>query len=81
MRIPEGMSLVALPPSVSVFFTFSETITYLTVQQDTLAYNRGSRDDWDRFARVTGDSGWSWDSMEPYMIAVSPFLELHEAYS
>lgn len=23
-------------------------------------------DDWDRYARVTGDSGWSWNSMQTY---------------
>lgn len=37
---------------------------------NTLAYNRGSRDDWDRYANVTGDYGWSWDSMEPYFYAL-----------
>ncbi|KAJ7631424.1 alcohol oxidase [Mycena polygramma] len=32
-----------------------------------MIYNRASRDDWDRFAAVTGDNGWSWNNMEPYM--------------
>ncbi|KAJ7497714.1 aryl-alcohol-oxidase from pleurotus Eryingii [Mycena latifolia] len=32
-----------------------------------MAYTRGSREDYDRFARVTGDHGWSWDSLIPYM--------------
>lgn len=31
-----------------------------------LVYTRGSMDDWDRYARVTGDSGWSWNSMQTY---------------
>ncbi|KAJ7665039.1 alcohol oxidase [Mycena polygramma] len=33
-----------------------------------MIYDRASRDDWDRFAAVTGDDGWSWNNMEPYMI-------------
>ncbi|KAK1235691.1 hypothetical protein PQX77_001062 [Marasmius sp. AFHP31] len=30
-------------------------------------YTRGTRDDWDRYADVTGDEGWSWDSIQPYI--------------
>ncbi|KAF8199817.1 alcohol oxidase [Mycena galopus ATCC 62051] len=32
-----------------------------------MAYTRGSKDDYDRYARVSGDAGWSWDSLVPYM--------------
>ena len=28
-----------------------------------MAYNTGSRDDWDRVSRVTGDPAWTWDAM------------------
>ena len=38
---------------------------------DYMAYTRGSKDDLDRWARVTGDDGWSWDSLYPYMLKVS----------
>ncbi|KAG6810942.1 hypothetical protein H0H92_009683 [Tricholoma furcatifolium] len=31
-----------------------------------LVYTRGSSDDFDRYANVTGDQGWSWNSMLPY---------------
>ncbi|KDR81170.1 hypothetical protein GALMADRAFT_91825 [Galerina marginata CBS 339.88] len=31
-------------------------------------YTRGSSSDFDRFARVTGDPGWSWDSLVPYFL-------------
>ncbi|RDB17746.1 Pyranose dehydrogenase 1 [Hypsizygus marmoreus] len=31
-----------------------------------LAYSRGSSDDFDRYAKLTGDSGWSWNSLQPY---------------
>ncbi|KIK62558.1 hypothetical protein GYMLUDRAFT_504705 [Collybiopsis luxurians FD-317 M1] len=30
-------------------------------------YTRGSADDYDRFAAVTGDDGWSWNSLQPYI--------------
>ncbi|KIK61550.1 hypothetical protein GYMLUDRAFT_224388 [Collybiopsis luxurians FD-317 M1] len=30
-------------------------------------YNRGPKDDWDRYARLTGDEGWSWNSIQPFI--------------
>ncbi|KAJ8094270.1 hypothetical protein PM082_006809 [Marasmius tenuissimus] len=38
-----------------------------TFLADWMAYTRGSSDDWDRYAAVTGDQGWSWNSMQPYI--------------
>lgn len=35
-------------------------------------WTRGSRDDFDRFANVTGDDGWSWDALQPFILGVSP---------
>ncbi|CAK5271192.1 unnamed protein product [Mycena citricolor] len=32
-----------------------------------MVYTRGSAEDFDRFAAVTGDHGWSWDKLIPYM--------------
>lgn len=32
-----------------------------------MVWTRGSRDDYDRWAKVTGDDGWGWDKLEPYM--------------
>ncbi|TDL26771.1 aryl-alcohol oxidase [Rickenella mellea] len=29
-------------------------------------YSRGPIDDWDRMAKVTKDSGWSWNNISPY---------------
>ncbi|KAJ7909022.1 pyranose dehydrogenase [Mycena leptocephala] len=31
-----------------------------------MVYTRGSEDDYNRFAAVTGDPGWSWDRLLPY---------------
>ncbi|KIK62551.1 hypothetical protein GYMLUDRAFT_504628 [Collybiopsis luxurians FD-317 M1] len=36
-----------------------------------MIYTRGSADDYDRFAAVTGDDGWSWDSLQPYIAKVN----------
>ncbi|KAF9266696.1 aryl-alcohol-oxidase from pleurotus Eryingii [Marasmius fiardii PR-910] len=32
-----------------------------------MVYTRGTKEDWDRYAHVTGDPGWSWDSVQPYI--------------
>ncbi|THU77452.1 hypothetical protein K435DRAFT_973963 [Dendrothele bispora CBS 962.96] len=32
-----------------------------------MAYNRGSKGDWNRYAQMTGDPGWSWDNIQPYI--------------
>lgn len=32
-----------------------------------LTYTRGSRDDYDRYAAISGDEGWSWDALQPYI--------------
>ena len=31
-----------------------------------MAYNTGSRNDWDRVSRITGDPAWTWDAMAHY---------------
>ncbi|KAJ6551444.1 hypothetical protein B0H19DRAFT_1264088 [Mycena capillaripes] len=43
-------------------------------------YTRGSASDFNRYANLTGDSGWSWDSMLPYFLKNekwSPPADLH----
>ncbi|KAJ7640140.1 hypothetical protein B0H17DRAFT_1105990, partial [Mycena rosella] len=32
-----------------------------------MGYTRGSKEDYDRFATVTGDQGWSWNNLMQYM--------------
>lgn len=39
-----------------------------------MSYTRGSKDDFDRWARVTGDDGWSWDKMLPCILKVHDYL-------
>ncbi|KAI0039272.1 GMC oxidoreductase [Auriscalpium vulgare] len=35
-----------------------------------MAWTRGSRDDYDRLARVSGDAGWAWDALVPIMKSI-----------
>jgi choline dehydrogenase len=37
-------------------------------------YTRGSRDDYDRWAKITGDKGLSWTEIFPYILKVNPLL-------
>ncbi|KAF9254618.1 alcohol oxidase [Marasmius fiardii PR-910] len=36
-----------------------------------MLWNRGSDDVWDNFARLSGDPGWAWKSVEKYNLKVS----------
>jgi choline dehydrogenase-like flavoprotein len=39
-----------------------------------MAFTRGSQDDWNRFAKVTNDQGWSWNSILPYAKKLEHFV-------
>ncbi|KAJ7692133.1 aryl alcohol oxidase [Mycena rosella] len=32
-----------------------------------MAYTRGSSEEWDRYARLSGDPGWSWNNIQQYI--------------
>ncbi|KAH9475796.1 Pyranose dehydrogenase 1 [Psilocybe cubensis] len=32
-----------------------------------MVYTRGPSSDWDRYATISGDQGWSWNSIQPYI--------------
>ena len=36
------------------------------ILSDYMVYNRGSSQDWDRYASISGDEGWSWNSVQQY---------------
>jgi choline dehydrogenase len=38
-----------------------------------MVYTRGSKEDYDRYAKLTGDKRWSWDSIFPYFLKVSEY--------
>ncbi|KAJ7223851.1 aryl-alcohol oxidase-like protein [Mycena haematopus] len=35
---------------------------------NSMAYTRASSEEWDRYARLSGDEGWSWNNMQKYML-------------
>jgi hypothetical protein len=37
---------------------------------DAMIYSRGPSEEYDRLARVSGDSGWSWENLQPYIYKV-----------
>lgn len=47
----------------------------LTYLSDYMVYTRGSREDYDRYARISGDEGWSWNKMLPYFRKVGPLQQ------
>ncbi|KAJ7919895.1 aryl-alcohol oxidase [Mycena leptocephala] len=42
---------------------------------NVMVYTRGSAEDYDRFAAVTGDPGWSWDRLLPYFFKNEKWTE------
>lgn len=41
---------------------------------DFMGYTRGPLDDYNRYAAITKDPGWSWDQLMPYILKVSRLL-------
>ena len=39
----------------------------LNALTDQMAFCRGTKDDYDRWAEVTGDEGWSWEELAPFV--------------
>lgn len=37
-----------------------------------MVYTRGASDDYDRWAKVTGDNGWSWNRLWSLTLRVRP---------
>ncbi|KAJ7586731.1 hypothetical protein C8J56DRAFT_1014658 [Mycena floridula] len=40
-----------------------------------MGYTRGSSDDYDRYAKVTGDQGWSWKNLQRYIRKSERFVQ------
>jgi len=39
---------------------------------DGVVFTRGSKDDWDNWAKIVEDDDLKWDNMMPYMLKVCP---------
>lgn len=48
----------------------TKRLSYLHFYADGMFYTRSSSDDFDRFARVTKEPGWSWKRLQPYILRV-----------
>ncbi|KAJ7837687.1 hypothetical protein B0H14DRAFT_2362146, partial [Mycena olivaceomarginata] len=46
----------------------------LDYSRDGMFYTRGTQDDFDRYAKLTGDPGWSWDAILPYSLKATPVI-------
>ncbi|SJK97998.1 uncharacterized protein ARMOST_01254 [Armillaria ostoyae] len=58
--IPQpGLNGRAIPIPRGFGLGGSSAVNYMT-------YTRGSSEDYDRYASVSGDSGWRWDEIQPY---------------
>ncbi|KAI0684746.1 aryl-alcohol oxidase-like protein [Cerioporus squamosus] len=60
--------------------SFSATVPCHT-PADFMFYTRGSSDEFDRLARLSGDEGWSWAAMLPYIMKserLSPPADDHD---
>jgi choline dehydrogenase-like flavoprotein len=49
---------------------------YFKILSDFMAYSRGSSDDYDRYARVTNDPGWSWQNIQKYIRMVRHYFSI-----
>jgi hypothetical protein len=50
----------------------SDILPSLTVTcQDAMIYAKGPSEEYDRIADVSGDDGWSWNALQPFMYHVS----------
>jgi len=53
-----------------------QDISNHNIGPDFMAYLRGSSQDWDRYASITGDEGWSWDAIQTFIRKVRICLYL-----
>ena len=45
-----------------------------SLSQDLMVWTRSSRDDFDKYANLSNNEGWSWDAIEPYFRKVMSAL-------
>ncbi|KAG5643347.1 hypothetical protein DXG03_001068 [Asterophora parasitica] len=68
MDYPQGHVLGGTS-SMSAFSSPNASVSEILtrVWLDGLAYTRGSGDNYDEYARLTKDDGWSWNNIQPYL--------------
>ena len=56
--------------SISEFDGILRLVVVLTCVLDFMTYTRGSNDEFDRWAALTGDQSWAWKNLFPYYFKV-----------
>jgi len=46
------------------------------IYTDYMVHQYGSDEDWDRYAKVTGDPGWAWKNVRKYVKKVLVFISI-----
>ena len=62
--------------SVSELLFDNDPDLNIIIRSDYMAYNRGSSEDWDRYASISGDQGWSWDAVQQYFRKVCHLIRI-----
>ncbi|KAJ7235645.1 hypothetical protein B0H12DRAFT_1076059 [Mycena haematopus] len=57
--LPQGLA-----PNTAYDWNYTTTPQPADGVTDTMAYTRASSEEWDRYAKLTGDEGWSWNNMQ-----------------
>ena len=77
LRNPVLMAAASLTPGEGFWVDRAQSVSYSpmnhlytihthSIHSDGMAYNTGSRDDWDHVSKITGDPAWTWDAMAQY---------------
>jgi len=71
--------LVDAPPTVSQGCR-CDIQSYVYQYLDSMIYTRGSKGEWDQYAKISGNEGLSWDNILPFLkkvsVATSPSADL-----
>lgn len=69
----------AAAPLVSAHSHLSVYQTLIMGSSDYCVWTRGPADDYNRLAKISGDSGWNWNNLLPYFkkVCYLPFYPLH----
>jgi len=52
---------------------YNACVHLLSISADYLIHQYGPDEDWDRYAKLTGDPGWAWNNVKNYVKKVLHF--------
>ena len=59
--------------SVSEYSEYNAHGHLLNISADYMVHQYGSDEDWDKYAKLTGDPGWAWNNVKNYVKKVLHF--------